>query len=224
MEEQQPRPDHVQDIELEPDNDAAQRSAVDVNPHPTCEIAADCHVVDMELLQIASVAVDNPAGNTECHVPDAAETRGANREGDDGSGCCVVCTEPLEWVVVGRCGHRVVCSRCTVRIRFFRQNKRCCICRTRCPKVLVARWDAAAASRDAGNLSALPWFAFRQGRVRQVLLFFLWVFGSALLIGAAMVVPIQSLRFDHIWCILVGYHHLVDPEVLSRSSPCGKLS
>jgi hypothetical protein len=48
-----------------------------------------------------------------------------------------------------------------VRIRFFHhQNKRCCICRTRCPKVLVARWGGAT-----GDLSALPRFAFREGRV-----------------------------------------------------------
>ncbi|KAF8664081.1 hypothetical protein HU200_011340 [Digitaria exilis] len=68
----------------------------------------------------------------------------------------------MEWVAVGRCGHRVMCSQCMVRIRFFHQNKRCCICRTRCPKVIVTRWPAGAA---VGNPPQLPLFAFREGRV-----------------------------------------------------------
>uniref|UniRef100_K4A312 RING-type domain-containing protein n=1 Tax=Setaria italica TaxID=4555 RepID=K4A312_SETIT len=182
MEQQQPRPDHVVvDIELQAvdvagdGGDASQRNAVDVvvKPLPTGDIA-DCRVVDMNLLHVPSVVVGNPtAGSPDCHVADAAaKPGGAKRDGagsddDDGSSCCVVCTEPLEWVVVGRCGHRVVCGRCMVRIRFFHQDKRCCVCRTRCPKVLVTRWDAAAAaSRGAGNnLPALPRFAFREGRV-----------------------------------------------------------
>jgi hypothetical protein len=48
----------------------------------------------------------------------------------------VVCTEPLEWVAIGRCGHRVVCC---ASARFFYRNKRCCVCRTYCFRVVVTR-------------------------------------------------------------------------------------
>ncbi|KAG2583344.1 hypothetical protein PVAP13_6KG140618 [Panicum virgatum] len=65
--------------------------------------------------------------------------------------CCCVCTEPLEWVAVGRCGHRDVCAGCATRIRFFRHDRRCCICRTDCPTVLVTRADGrASGSRQQG--------------------------------------------------------------------------
>jgi hypothetical protein len=43
--------------------------------------------------------------------------------------CCCVCTEPLEWVAVGQCGHRDVCAACATRIRFFGGDRRCCVCR-----------------------------------------------------------------------------------------------
>ncbi|KAF8772811.1 hypothetical protein HU200_005195 [Digitaria exilis] len=55
--------------------------------------------------------------------------------------CCCVCMEPLKWVAVGRCGHRDVCGGCATRIRFFLHDRRCCICRTNCPTVLVTKAD-----------------------------------------------------------------------------------
>ncbi|KAL5220553.1 hypothetical protein ABZP36_025266 [Zizania latifolia] len=64
----------------------------------------------------------------------------------DDAPCCVVCTEPLEHVAVGRCGHRAVCSLCAARIRSGPpQSRRCCICRTVCPTVVVTNTAAAAA-------------------------------------------------------------------------------
>ncbi|KAM0839988.1 hypothetical protein ACQ4PT_059957 [Festuca glaucescens] len=47
--------------------------------------------------------------------------------------------ERLRWVAVGPCGHREVCSKCTVRIRSVDGNRLCCICRTPCPAVVVTR-------------------------------------------------------------------------------------
>ncbi|CAL5006299.1 unnamed protein product [Urochloa decumbens] len=66
---------------------------------------------------------------------------------DEPSRCCCVCTEPLEWVAVGPCGHRDVCARCATRIRFFSGDRRCCVCRTPCPTVLVTKAGAAADDR-----------------------------------------------------------------------------
>ena len=62
--------------------------------------------------------------------------------------CYCVCTEPIEWVAVGRCGHRDICA---TRIRFFRHDRRCCICRAHCPTVLVTRADGGALVVAAGN-------------------------------------------------------------------------
>nr|CAB3475063.1 unnamed protein product [Digitaria exilis] len=135
----------------------------------TQQAAADCVVINMEHV-VMDIQLHQPAGN---NIAAAASQHDdvnplpccvdMNDDDDDGSSCCcVVCTEPMEWVAVGRCGHRVMCSQCMVRIRFFHQNKRCCICRTRCPKVIVTRWPAGAA---VGNPPQLPLFAFREGRV-----------------------------------------------------------
>ena len=73
--------------------------------------------------------------------PDSAQESHAGDE----PRCCCVCTESLEWVAVGRCGHR---DGCATRIRFFRHDQRCCICRT----VLVTRADggASGSSRQQG--------------------------------------------------------------------------
>ncbi|KAL6846439.1 hypothetical protein ACP4OV_023887 [Aristida adscensionis] len=68
----------------------------------------------------------------------------ADGDGDGEPSCCAVCTEPLEWVAVGRCGHADVCAGCAARLRFLQRNRRCCICRTRCPTVLVIRAGDAA--------------------------------------------------------------------------------
>nr|TKW10279.1 LOW QUALITY PROTEIN: hypothetical protein SEVIR_6G152300v2 [Setaria viridis] len=59
---------------------------------------------------------------------------------DEPPRCCCVCTDPLDWVAVGS-------------IRFFGGDRRFCVCRTRCPTVLVTRAAAAAtdgASRQRG--------------------------------------------------------------------------
>ncbi|KAL6657011.1 hypothetical protein ACP70R_004791 [Stipagrostis hirtigluma subsp. patula] len=60
-----------------------------------------------------------------------------------------------------RCGHRAVCRKCMVRARFFYGNRRCCICRTRCPKVIVTRSDAGDV---LPALLKLPLFTLREGR------------------------------------------------------------
>jgi hypothetical protein len=53
--------------------------------------------------------------------------------------CCPVCLEPPEWVAAGRCGHREVCVSCAIRMRFFENDRRCCLCRAFCPTVLVTK-------------------------------------------------------------------------------------
>ncbi|CAO2201779.1 unnamed protein product [Urochloa humidicola] len=68
--------------------------------------------------------------------------------------CCCVCTEPLEWVAVGPCGHRDVCAGCATRIHFFAGDWRCCICRTPCPTVLVTKAGTAATGADRARRCA----------------------------------------------------------------------
>ncbi|BAD45023.1 hypothetical protein [Oryza sativa Japonica Group] len=60
---------------------------------------------------------------------------------------CVVCTEPIEWVAVGPCGHRVVCSPCAARLRSGpNPDHRCCVCRTLCSTVVITKAATAAHS------------------------------------------------------------------------------
>jgi hypothetical protein len=63
--------------------------------------------------------------------------------------------------------HRVACRKCAVRLRFFYRNKRCCICRAYCFRVLVVT-KAAAADAASSTTSLIPlllWFAFWEGHV-----------------------------------------------------------
>ncbi|WOL00267.1 hypothetical protein Cni_G08980 [Canna indica] len=52
---------------------------------------------------------------------------------------CAVCTEALEWVAYGPCGHREVCSTCVIRLRFIMGDRCCCICKTECPVIFVTK-------------------------------------------------------------------------------------
>ena len=53
--------------------------------------------------------------------------------------CCVICVEPLEWVVYGPCLHREVCSTCVARLRFICDDRLCCICKTECNLVFATK-------------------------------------------------------------------------------------
>ncbi|BAB63499.1 hypothetical protein [Oryza sativa Japonica Group] len=83
---------------------------------------------------------------------------------------CVVCMEPLEWVAVGPCGHRVVCSACAARVRSAPySDHRCCTCRTPCPTVFVTKAAAAAADGELNYLLQLQGDAgsLQDGRVGE---------------------------------------------------------
>ncbi|KAF8668812.1 hypothetical protein HU200_052009 [Digitaria exilis] len=156
-------------------------------PHPTVTVvqSADCPVVVVVVEIHQALRVNDDAQTSHGNVNDVHGSREPaginvlNRDTttstlqettaidvgseDDGTGSenlCVVCKEPLVWVAIGRCGHRVVCRRCTVRLRFFHRDKRCRVCRTRCPTVVVAKTSASA-----DILSTLPLFSLREGRV-----------------------------------------------------------
>ncbi|KAL6846293.1 hypothetical protein ACP4OV_023741 [Aristida adscensionis] len=83
----------------------------------------------------------------------------------DGAGpsSCAVCTEALEWTAVGPCGHGDVCAHCTARLRFLEGHRRCCICRTGCPTVLVTTASGGAARPQP--FSRPPPARGREGRV-----------------------------------------------------------
>ena len=44
---------------------------------------------------------------------------------------CVLCVEPLEAVALGECNHRDVCWLCTIKLRKFNGDNKCCICKVR---------------------------------------------------------------------------------------------
>eukprot|EP00271_Cylindrocystis_brebissonii_P001202 TRINITY_DN11505_c0_g1_i1.p1 TRINITY_DN11505_c0_g1~~TRINITY_DN11505_c0_g1_i1.p1 ORF type:complete len:1077 (-),score=174.16 TRINITY_DN11505_c0_g1_i1:34-3264(-) len=54
--------------------------------------------------------------------------------------CCAVCAEPLEWVAIGQCNHREVCSSCVARMRFVLKDNKCCICKQESPAVFVTKF------------------------------------------------------------------------------------
>uniref|UniRef100_J3L166 RING-type domain-containing protein n=1 Tax=Oryza brachyantha TaxID=4533 RepID=J3L166_ORYBR len=116
--------------------------------------------------------IDNNGRRSSCSAADdkshvVIDIDGGGRRSagsDDDTPSCVVCMEPLEWVAVGLCGHRVVCSACATRIRSPpKSDHRCCICRTLCPNVVVTNVSATAADGEP-NFSELP-VASQDGRV-----------------------------------------------------------
>ncbi|TVU02439.1 hypothetical protein EJB05_11101 [Eragrostis curvula] len=143
--------DHFVDMELQPvGNQDAQRQPVEEGSHPTGD-GSDYHIAKLNHPVEAVGATEKP----ECHVVDIISAAGDNVQK-----CCVVCTGPLEWVAIGRCGHRVVCPKCMMRSRFFYRDNCCCICRTYCSRVVVTKTNA-----EAAIMSTLPLFAFWEGRV-----------------------------------------------------------
>uniref|UniRef100_A0A0E0JK91 RING-type domain-containing protein n=1 Tax=Oryza punctata TaxID=4537 RepID=A0A0E0JK91_ORYPU len=114
------------------------------------------HVIDMTRLD----------ANTRSAAASAADGRidgrGNGSTGSDDVPSCVVCTEPLEWVAVGPCGHRAVCSACAAHLRSAPDSdKRCCICRRICPTVVVTK-----AAAGVVTFSTLP-AAINDGRVGE---------------------------------------------------------
>jgi hypothetical protein len=98
-----------------------------------------CHAIDID------IDVDDGSDGTQPLDQHAAEAN--HRHAIDINGGmidhppesieCAVCMERAEWVAVGPCGHREICSQCAVRIRLVEGNRRCCICRALCPTVIV---------------------------------------------------------------------------------------
>ncbi|TVU04157.1 hypothetical protein EJB05_50250, partial [Eragrostis curvula] len=137
----------------------------DVEAYPTVGYSrTEADVEQQHQDVVIQVAGDTGESSEGCHVvvdtsPQVA-SNGGDSGHDDDNNCCVVCTDPLVWAAVGRCGHRVVCRKCAVRLRFFYRNKRCCICRRYCFRVRVTKADATTTA-----MSPLLFFAFWEGRV-----------------------------------------------------------
>ena len=53
---------------------------------------------------------------------------------------CPVCTNPMEFVTVGNCGHKV-CSECSLRIRSVLRSKTCPLCKGENESLVVYRFD-----------------------------------------------------------------------------------
>ncbi|XP_066166190.1 uncharacterized protein [Oryza sativa Japonica Group] len=131
------------------------------------------HVIDMPQLDASSRTVAAASATDHSRAVETTRIRTSCSAGDDdkcstGSDdipSCAVCMEPLEWVAVGPCGHRVVCPACAARVRSApKPDHLCCICRTLCPTVLVTK--AAAAADGELTFSEMP-AATQDGQVGE---------------------------------------------------------
>ncbi|CAI5983530.1 unnamed protein product [Closterium sp. NIES-65] len=77
--------------------------------------------------------------------------------------CCAVCAEPLEWVAIGPCGHRDVCSMCVARLRVVMNDQRCCICKQSSLAVVVTK-ALGDYTRTSFDFAALPSLVATPGR------------------------------------------------------------
>ncbi|XP_058000580.1 uncharacterized protein LOC110631555 isoform X2 [Hevea brasiliensis] len=76
-----------------------------------------------------------------------------NSEAMDDS--CAVCAETLKWVAYGPCGHREVCSTCTIRLRFICNDQCCCICKSESSIIFVTK-ALGDYTRMVNDFSAFP--------------------------------------------------------------------
>ncbi|KAL6841713.1 hypothetical protein ACP4OV_028225 [Aristida adscensionis] len=134
-------------------------------------------VVNVELGAVANGGAD--AGGGVSHAVAAAPEAAKPREdavagaavvvgsGAGGGDLCTRCRKPMEWVAVGRCGHRAVCRACMVRLRFFDRSKRCPVCRAWCATVVVVPISSGACCEANAKslLSELPLLPLCGGRM-----------------------------------------------------------
>uniref|UniRef100_A0A0E0AM63 RING-type domain-containing protein n=1 Tax=Oryza glumipatula TaxID=40148 RepID=A0A0E0AM63_9ORYZ len=88
--------------------------------------------------------------------PVAVMKRGAAKQDD---------TAAAQWVAIGPCGHRSVCARCIVQVRFVSKDRRCYLCRAPCPLVVVVKGDCINGADILAELPSSPSMITRQGRV-----------------------------------------------------------
>jgi hypothetical protein len=135
-----------------------------VDVHSECAIAAGNHGDDSDAIVYVhsecAIAAGNHGDDSDAIIDVHSECAvAAGNHGDDIDGIvddhseCAVCMEPLEWVAIGLCGHHEVCSTCTVHIRVFEHDRRCCICRQQCPAIVVT--GAGRGSRVYAELASL---------------------------------------------------------------------
>jgi hypothetical protein len=105
----------------------------------------------------------------------AADSRATDDAEEDR--CCPVCLEPPEWVAAGRCGHREVCVSCAIRMRFFQNDRRCCLCREFCPTVLVTKSGKQEANFSKSKTPPSPPSSCATGR-RAVGNKYFWYLGG----------------------------------------------
>ncbi|XP_062004332.1 uncharacterized protein LOC133721666 [Rosa rugosa] len=68
---------------------------------------------------------------------------------------CAVCAETLQWVAYGPCGHREVCSTCTIRLRFICGDSHCCLCKSE-SKIIFVTKALGDYTRMINDFSVLP--------------------------------------------------------------------
>uniref|UniRef100_A0A0E0JK93 RING-type domain-containing protein n=1 Tax=Oryza punctata TaxID=4537 RepID=A0A0E0JK93_ORYPU len=152
----------------------AMADHLDTNNGSGADIAAatsHSHVIDMPRLDGSSCSAIAAVTTDHSNAIDMTRGRRSHYNGSTSSAsddipCCVVCTEPLEWVVVGPCGHRVICSMCAARVHAGPDtDRKCCICRTLCSTVVVTKAATATHSLFTFAESSMPVAAQDDGRV-----------------------------------------------------------
>ncbi|KAL0033761.1 hypothetical protein WJX77_004297 [Trebouxia sp. C0004] len=53
---------------------------------------------------------------------------------------CVICCEPMQVVSIGKCNHKAVCERCSLRLIMLYQDTRCPLCKADLEQVVMAQW------------------------------------------------------------------------------------
>lgn len=64
----------------------------------------------------------------------------------DGTVKCILCWNEVQYFAMGKCNHKNVCHKCSLRIRLIMKDKKCSICKTELLEIVVSSdmsitWD-----------------------------------------------------------------------------------
>jgi hypothetical protein len=104
---------------------------------------------------------------------------------------CVICTEPMEVVAIGTCGHAATCARCCLKTRLNYSNNKCPVCAVQQPLVIIVPWSQKLPAPPEATAAGKP----VQGLFRQYHYHAPWAQG-VLVAKTEPYVPFAATRKD----------------------------
>lgn len=119
------------------------RGGGDVSKVVRSSLAADCTVErvvggeEEEETEERRPSNDDSNSNSNDCQEERSSNDGETESEEDGDTCCLCCEKTKHWAV-GRCGHRVACAVCSLRMRGILNSTSCVTCKQEQPFLVVS--------------------------------------------------------------------------------------